>query len=85
MDAVSRFLKVRSKSELLELGLREKVTLAPVSSLEDLTRFRQLEERGYWLTAPLPNGGRVEVPGLPAQSSENADDSPALGPNLRPA
>ena len=70
VDAVRRFLKSRTKSELLELGLREEVTLAPVSSLEDLSRFRQLEARGYWLNAPLPNGTTVAVPGLPARLTE---------------
>ena len=69
-DALQRYLKVRSKSELLELGLREGVTLAPVSTIGDLVRFRHLEERGYWLTAPLPNGARVPVPGLLARLSE---------------
>ena len=70
VEAVGRFLKRRTKSELLELGLREQVTLAPVCSLEDLARFRQLEVRGYWLTAPLPNGATVKLPGLSARLSE---------------
>ena len=43
------------------------MTLAPVSTTEDLTRFRQLEERGYWLDAPLPNGSTAKVPGVLAQ------------------
>lgn len=67
VDAVSRYLKVRTKAELLELGLREGVTLAPVSTPEDLVRFRHLEERGYWLTAPLPNGSEVRSPGVGAE------------------
>ena len=69
-DALQRYLKIRSKSELLELGLREGVTLAPVSTIGDLVRFRHLKERGYWLTAPLPNGAQVPVPGLLARLSE---------------
>ncbi|PKB73749.1 MAG: hypothetical protein BZY75_00175 [SAR202 cluster bacterium Io17-Chloro-G7] len=67
VDAVTRFLKRRTKSELLELGLREGVTMAPVSTSEDLVRFRHLEERGYWLTAPLPNGTQVRAPGVLAR------------------
>ena len=67
VDAVSRYLKRRTKAELLELGLREGVTLAPVSTPEDLVRFRHLEERGYWLTAPLPNGNQVRAPGVLAR------------------
>jgi len=70
VDAVSRYLKGRTKAELLELGLQEGVTLAPVSTTEDLVRFRHLEERGYWLTAPLPNGKEVRVPGVLARPAE---------------
>ena len=70
VDAVRHFLRTRTKSDLLELGLKEKVTLAPVNSLDDLARFRQLEERSYWLTAPLPNGATAAVPGLPALLTE---------------
>ena len=65
--AMRVYLKTRSKNDLLELGLREGVTLAPVSTTEDLTRFRQLEERGYWLDAPLPNGATAKAPGVIAQ------------------
>ena len=70
MDAVRHFLRTRTKSDLLELGLKETVTLAPVNSLDDLARFQQLEERSYWLTAPLPNGTTAAVPGLPALLTE---------------
>ncbi len=81
--AMRVYLKSRSKHELLELGLREGVTLAPVSTTEDLTRFRQLEDRGYWLDAPLPNGGTAKVPGVLAQLTRTPMNvrrwAPALG------
>ena len=87
VDAVGRFVRTRTKSELLESGLREQVSLAPVHSFEDLARFRQLEARGYWLTAPLPNGSTVEAPGLPAQLTETPMKvrrwPPALGQHNR--
>ena len=87
IDAVSRFLRRRTKSELLEMGLRESVTLAPVSTMEDLARFRHLEERGYWLTAPLPNGAEAQVPGVLARPSETPMSvrcwAPALGQHNR--
>jgi formyl-CoA transferase len=69
VDAVSRYLKRRTKAELLELGLADGVTLAPVSTSEDLVRFRHLEERGYWLNAPLPDGRSVRAPGVLARPS----------------
>ena len=87
IDAVSKFLRRRTKSELLELGLRESVTLAPVSTTEDLVRFRHLEERGFWLTAPLPNGTETRVPGVLARSEETPMSvrrwAPALGQHNR--
>ena len=70
VSAMGRFLRGRTKSELLDLGLRESVTIAPVSTTEDLARFRQLEERGYWLTAPLPNGSETKVPGVLGRPAE---------------
>ena len=44
--------------------------MAPVSTTEELVRFRQLEERGYWLQAPLPNGQELPAPGLFARLTE---------------
>ena len=70
VSAIQRFVKSYTKAELLERGLREGVTLAPLSTMEDLARFRQLEERGYWLSAPLPNGSQAIVPGILAKLTE---------------
>ena len=70
LDLISRYLLDKPKNRLLERSLREGISIAPVSTIEELTRFRQLEERGYWLTAPLPNGQTVEVPGLFARLTE---------------
>ncbi len=70
VDAIQRFVRSHTKGELLERGLREGVTVAPVSTMEDLARFRHLEERGYWLMAPLPDSRQVKVPGLFARLTE---------------
>lgn len=59
-----------TKDELLELGFKDDATIAPVNTIEDLTRFRQLEERGYWLKAPLPDGQEVNVPGFTSRLSQ---------------
>ncbi len=66
-DVVRRFARLHSKEEMLERGLKEGVTIAPVNTVADLARFRHLEERGYWLTAPLPNGREARVPGVIAR------------------
>ncbi|PKB73747.1 MAG: hypothetical protein BZY75_00165 [SAR202 cluster bacterium Io17-Chloro-G7] len=68
--AVSGYVRDKTKNQLLEQGLAEGVSMAPVSNMEDLTRFRHLEERGYWLTAPLPNGNEARVPGIFANLSQ---------------
>ena len=69
LDAVSGYVRDKTKNQLLEQGLAEGVSMAPVNNMEDLTRFRHLEERGYWLTAPLPNGQQAQVPGIFANPS----------------
>ena len=70
IDAMRRYVRGRTKSELLERGLREAVTIAPVNTVEELASFRHLEERGYWVKAELPNGRRVPVPGVFARLTE---------------
>ncbi len=70
LDATRRFMKNHTKDELMERGIREGVTIAPVNTVADLSRFRQLEERGFWLQAPLPQGGTARVPGFPAIAAE---------------
>ena len=69
-DAVGRYALRHTKNEMLERGIKENVTVAPVSRIGDLTRFRHLEERGYWLMAPLPDGREVPAPGVLVRTSE---------------
>jgi len=70
LDAVGAYVRDKTKNQLLEQGLAEGVSIAPVNNMEDLTRFRQLQERGFWLTAPLPNGQVAQAPGIFANLSE---------------
>jgi crotonobetainyl-CoA:carnitine CoA-transferase CaiB-like acyl-CoA transferase len=82
VEATRRYVRRYSKRELMERGLREGFTIAPVSTMEDLTRFRQLEERGFWLQAPLADGREVSVPGLFARLTETPMDVRRWAPNL---
>jgi formyl-CoA transferase len=66
----------------MERGLREGFTIAPVSTTADLTRFRQLEERGFWLQAPLPDGREIPAPGLFARLTETPMDVRRWAPTL---
>ncbi len=70
LDAQRSYARRHTKQELLERGLREAVTVAPVTTVEDVARFGHLEERGYWLLAPLPNGRQAPVPGVFARLTE---------------
>ncbi|MCI0901494.1 MAG: hypothetical protein J4N70_11255, partial [Chloroflexi bacterium] len=49
--------------------------------------FQQLEEREYWLPAPLPNGSETRAPGVVARLSETPMSvrrwAPALGEHNR--
>ena len=82
VDAVRRYAGAHTKADLLERGLQESVTIAPVSTLEDLTRFRPLEERGYWLMAPLPGGSQVPAPGIFARLTETPMSVRSWAPRL---
>ena len=70
LDAVGAYVREKTKNQLLEQGIADGVSIAPVNNMEDLTRFRHLQERGFWLTAPLPNGQVAQVPGIFANLSE---------------
>ena len=70
LDAVGAYARDKTKNQLLEQGIADGVSIAPVNNMEDLTRFRHLQERGFWLTAPLPNGQVAQVPGIFANLSE---------------
>ena len=83
LETITKYVSKYTKNHLLERGLREGVTLAPVNDISDLTGFQHLEERGYWLPAPLPNGTETRAPGLVARLSETPMSvrnwAPALG------
>ena len=62
MEPIHRYVQHKSKAQLLEQSLREGVSMVPVSTTEELARFRRLEGRSYWLNALLPNGREVLYP-----------------------
>jgi crotonobetainyl-CoA:carnitine CoA-transferase CaiB-like acyl-CoA transferase len=52
-----------TKGDLLEWGLQNNVTLAPVSSLADVLSFGHLHERKYWRAYTIPGGPAIHLPG----------------------
>ena len=70
-EAISRYLKLHSKKELMDRGLREGVTIAPVNTVEDLLKFEQLQAREFFVEAPLPDGSSARAAGLPARAAKS--------------
>ena len=83
LDAITKYVVNYTKNQLLDRGLREGVTLAPVSDMADLAGFQHLEERGYWLSAPLPNGMETRAPGGGCAYVGNPDERGELGSGAR--
>lgn len=81
-DAIRRYVLLHTKADMLDRGLRDNVTIAPINTVEDLTKFHQLEERGYWLMAPLLDGTDTAVAGILAQLSETPLDVKRWAPKL---
>ncbi len=87
LEAITKYVAKYTKNQLLERGLRDGAALAPVNDVGDLAGFQHLEERGYWLAAPLPNGRETRAPGVVARMSETPMSvrswAPALGEHNR--
>jgi crotonobetainyl-CoA:carnitine CoA-transferase CaiB-like acyl-CoA transferase len=69
-DLFVRYFRLHTKEELFALGFAAGVTLAPINNVADLTRFEQLDVRGAWHEAVLPNGQQVRTPGLFAKMNQ---------------
>ncbi|MGI8925682.1 MAG: CaiB/BaiF CoA transferase family protein [Tepidiformaceae bacterium] len=78
--ALGEFTKRYAKAELLERGLRGGVTLAPVSTVEDVLNFRHLDERQYWQAYTMPGGRKLRLPGPFVRLSETPTAPPRLAP-----
>ncbi|MFT6434558.1 MAG: crotonobetainyl-CoA:carnitine CoA-transferase CaiB-like acyl-CoA transferase [Candidatus Azotimanducaceae bacterium] len=64
-----QFFAGRSRNDLFEMGLRNRVTLAPVNTLDELLNLEHMNEREYWQQTTLPNGQTVKSAGLWAKPS----------------
>lgn len=65
LDAIARFFATKSKSELLERAVQDRMLLAPVNTVADVANDVQLAAREYWVTVD----GRTH-PGAFARFSE---------------
>ena len=60
---ISEYCLSHGKMELLERGMRESVTIAPVAQVDEVLAFRHLRERQYWRPYALPGAENVDIPG----------------------
>ncbi len=82
VNALRNYLRLHSKQALFEYGLKEGIVIAPVATTQDIAQLRHLKEREYWLTAPLPDGRKVDVPGVFARLSATPTEVRRWPPKL---
>ncbi|MFL2937062.1 MAG: CaiB/BaiF CoA transferase family protein [Myxococcota bacterium] len=70
IDAIRRYAKLHTKSDLFYRALKESATIAPCKTVADLLDFPQLQDRHFWNEGALPNGQSVLVPGAFARMPE---------------
>jgi len=78
------FFLTKTKAELFEKAVKEGFFLAPVNTVEDLTRNLHLESRGYWSRLDFPGiGATLPFPGSPVKLSriawETVGGAPTIG------
>jgi benzylsuccinate CoA-transferase BbsE subunit len=83
-EVFSAFFATRKKLDLLEWAVTSGVMLAPVQSIDDLLRDRQLATRRTWRMAELKDGAEPAlIPGPPIRLSngdwEPRGPAPAVG------
>ena len=68
-DAIARLTSTRTKAELLEAAMERDLLIAPVATTADTLDFDQLEARGFWEEAAVPDGQTVRHPGAWARGT----------------
>jgi crotonobetainyl-CoA:carnitine CoA-transferase CaiB-like acyl-CoA transferase len=70
-DHIGEFLKTKTKEELYEGAVQRGIMLAPCATVEDISRNRQLEARGFWQKVDHPElGVSINYPGAPVRVDE---------------
>ena len=69
-EALQRFFAGKTKVEILERAVSEKLLIAPCQTPRDLRENAQLAARGFWVDVPYPNGRTVTHPGPYIKLSE---------------
>lgn len=77
------FFAKRTKQELADEALKRRFALAPVNSIADVSRDRQLEARGFLMDVRHPELGRsLLYPGAPFRLSGTPCTRPTAAPRL---
>ncbi len=80
---VDAFCLTKTKAELLERAMRERMLIAPVTTVEDVAHSEQLEARDYWqdVVVPQADDATVRFPGATTRFSRTPLEP--LGPPPR--
>ncbi|MCJ7605073.1 MAG: CoA transferase [Dehalococcoidales bacterium] len=64
MDILGKFFMNHTKDELLALAIENRFQLGPCNNAEDILKYPQLEERGFWKDIEHPGlGATLKYPG----------------------
>jgi len=70
-DITAEFFRTRTKAELLDGALKNKVMLYPISDIKDIMEDTQLASRNFWVEVEHPElGCKITYPGPFAHASE---------------
>ncbi len=71
LDVIAEFARTKTKDELLEAALEQRLLIAPMTTIEDLSASDQFAAREYWREHEHAGAGRpVRYPGPFAKFSE---------------
>lgn len=79
-ELVSAWLRTRSRAELRDIAVQNRLPLGPLQRLGDLIHDRQLSHRGFW-QQPMHGPDGIVVPSLPF--AEQVCDQAAAQPRQR--
>ena len=76
-EALQRFFAGKTKVEILERAVAEKLLIAPCQTPRDLRENAQLAARGFWVDVPYPEGRDGDAPRPVHQAQRDAALVPA--------
>ena len=76
------WFKERTKEEILNICIRERIPFSPFMNANDLVHSPHLAERSFFVDVELPEAGRVTLPGAPFKASRTPATVRTFAPSL---